>query len=413
MKNNNKLKILYLTKDKYPPVRADVVSLFAEEFKKKQHQVWWVFRSESVLSGFRVTRWCGHPAFVIPSMGSNIIGRFFNFCFDICRYFVLIKLAMRSKFNFIQVRDDVPGGVAAVIASTLTHTPFTYWMSYPIPESQMDLAKEKPLIIRWLFWVRGWLGYITLYRFVLRRADHVFVQSEQMKKDVAEKGIPFDKMTPMPMGVQLDKFDKFSSFTSDSQKTRDKKIDTVPVIAYLGTLIRTRKMEFMVDVLAEVHQQLPEVLLQFVGDGESKGDVESILQRAKSLNLMGYVEVTGFLPQQQAWERIAEADVCVSPFAPGYLLNSTSPTKLIEYMAMAKPVVANDHPEQSKVIEKSGAGICVPWNATAFAEAIVYLLRNKEAAQKMANKGPDYVKKNRTYEILSSKLIKKYEELRE
>ncbi len=410
MQNSSRLKILYLTKDKYPPVRADVVSLFAEEFKKRGHQIWWVFRSEAALSKFRMTRWCGHPAFVIPSINGGIRGRVFNFWFDIYRYFMFIKLAMRSKFDFIQVRDDVPGGVAAVIASKVTKMPFTYWMSYPMSESQMDLAKAKPLLVRWLFWSKGWLGYVILYRFVLPNADHVFVQSQQMKADIADKGINLAKVTPVPMGIQLD---KFSGFVNKPFQQNAKLVTKKPVIAYLGTLIRTRKMEFMVDVLAGVHKQLPEVLLQFVGDGLSNSDVKPIMNRIEELDLTNYVEITGMLSQQEAWKRIAKADVCVSPFAPGYLLNSTSPTKLIEYMVMAKPFVANDHPEQSKVIEESGAGICVPWDATAFSEAIVYLLTNKEAAQKMADKGPEYVKKNRTYEILSSVLIEKYQELKE
>ncbi len=42
------------------------------------------------------------------------------------------------------------------------------------------------------------------------------------------------------------------------------------------------------------------------------------------------------------------------------ILRAASPTKLVEYMAMGKAVVANDHPEQKRVIEESGAGYCVP-----------------------------------------------------
>jgi hypothetical protein len=40
-------------------------------------------------------------------------------------------------------------------------------------------------------------------------------------------------------------------------------------------------------------------------------------------------------------------------------LNPASPTKLVEYMALGKAVVANDHPDQRMVLEQSGAGICV------------------------------------------------------
>ncbi len=37
--------------------------------------------------------------------------------------------------------------------------------------------------------VRAWLGYRMLYRFAMRRADHCFVQSEQMKTDMLQWGI--------------------------------------------------------------------------------------------------------------------------------------------------------------------------------------------------------------------------------
>ncbi len=84
----------------------------------------------------------------------------------------------------------------------------------------------------------------------------------------------------------------------------------------------------------------------------------------------------GQLPQAQALRYVREADVCVSPFYPTAILQSTSPTKLVEYMAMGKAVVANDHPEQKRVIEESGAGYCVPYEEQPFADAIVKLLKD-------------------------------------
>ena len=47
-------------------------------------------------------------------------------------------------------------------------------------------------------------------------------------------------------------------------------------------------------------------------------------------------------------------------------------------MALGKAVVANDHPEQRRVIEESGAGICVPYAEQPFAAAIVRLLEDPD-----------------------------------
>ena len=96
-----------------------------------------------------------------------------------------------------------------------------------------------------------------------------------------------------------------------------------------------------------------------------------------------------------------EADVCVSPFFPTPVLQSASPTKLVEYLALGKPVVANDHPEQRRVIEESGGGICVPYAETAFASAIVHLLQNPAQAREMGERGRLYVRTHRAYPVIA------------
>ena len=105
----------------------------------------------------------------------------------------------------------------------------------------------------------------------------------------------------------------------------------------------------------------------------------------------------GYLPQAQALQYVSDAAVCISPFYPAPFLNSASPTKLIEYMALGKAVVANIQPEQQYLIEQSGCGLCVPWDEQAFTEAIVALLRAPDMARSMGERGRQYVLRHRTY----------------
>ena len=113
---------------------------------------------------------------------------------------------------------------------------------------------------------------------------------------------------------------------------------------------------------------------------------------------------TGQLPHAEALEYVREADVCVSPFYTTPILNSTSPTKLVEYMLMGKAVVANEHPEQQLVIEESGAGYCVAYDEEAFAQAILALLRAPELAREMGERGRRYVLERRSYEVIASQV---------
>ena len=84
------------------------------------------------------------------------------------------------------------------------------------------------------------------------------------------------------------------------------------------------------------------------------------------------MEFTDFLPREAAWQRLAEADVCVSPIRPSPTFDVSSPTKILEYMALGKPSVANDQPDQQRVLEESWAGIAVAWAQKAFAEGVNY-----------------------------------------
>ena len=80
-------------------------------------------------------------------------------------------------------------------------------------------------------------------------------------------------------------------------------------------------------------------------------------------------------------------------------------------MALSRPVVANAHPEQSLIIADSQAGICVEWSAENFANAILQLLNDPEAAEEMGRRGREYVRANRTYAVVAPAVADVYREL--
>ena len=106
------------------------------------------------------------------------------------------------------------------------------------------------------------------------------------------------------------------------------------------------------------------------------------------------------------------ADVCLAPFPtwpPHYL--SATPTKLVEYLAMGRPVVAGDHPDQRRVIEESGAGLIAPATAEGFAAAITHLLAAPAEAEAMGARGPAWVAEHRDYAAISEAVAEVYDRL--
>jgi glycosyltransferase involved in cell wall biosynthesis len=245
-----------------------------------------------------------------------------------------------------------------------------------------------------------------IYKIILLNADHVFVQSDQMKRDIQASGIDGQKMTVVPMGFEAGRFRNEN--VEKAGGTPDG--DYHPRIIYLGTLISLRRIDFMIRVFSMVLNEVPQARLYLVGAGETDEDIEMLRREARNLGVLDSVVFTGFLERQKALEMVKSADVCVSPFYPTPILNSTSPTKLIEYMALGKSVVANEHPEQKQIIEDSGGGICVAYREAEFADAIVFLLKNPVIKEKMGHMGRKWVFNNRTYSIIADKVERVYYE---
>jgi len=151
--------------------------------------------------------------------------------------------------------------------------------------------------------------------------------------------------------------------------------------------------------------------LCLVGAATEPGEENELKELAIELGIEDSTIFTGFLPMAEAWAYVGQADVAVSPFYPTPILCSTSPTKLVEYMAMGKPVVVNDHPDQKKVITESGGGICVTYDEHAFAAAIVELLNDPEQARIMGVRGRRYIEQHRSYTVLATQLEQRYREL--
>lgn len=387
-----KLKILFISSDKYPPYRVDVSVLFGKEIAGRGHIIDGIFQSEKPLRSACEARWSGCKVLVGPACDrSKMTGRAIDYLYGIFHDFRMFRLLKTSKYNFIIVKDKFITALTAIIASRLFGIRFIYWLSFPFPEDWLFQAKEHITQSPILYRIRGNIAKFLLYKIIFRFCDHAFVQTEKMRQNIVQKGIAKDKMTPVPMAVSIDDIPFWGHKIYGQNKERTK------IVVYLGTLVKVRKMDFLLKVFRIVLSKYKNAKLYLVGGSDNSSDEQLLINEAKRLGIESAVTITGFLPQNEAWQYTRLADVCVSPIHPAPILEVGSPTKLLEYMAMGKAAVANDHPEQQMVISESWGGVCVPYQEEAFADGILYLLNNPEIAQQMGIQGRKYIEKNRNY----------------
>ena len=391
------MRILIVSSDTFPPIRVDVSVLFGVELAGRGHEIDWILQSEAACDRAYVARWGGGQVWVgATDLGQSLFRRLRKHALGIGNDFRLVSRVRRTRYDAVEVKDKFVAGAIAAIACRVFHTRFIYWLSYPFPEHYLLRAKDGTARYPRLYILRGLAFKWLLYRWLLRAADHVFVQSEQMREDIAAEGIPSHKITAVPMGISVEMCAAVNTF-----ENRRLLPEQVPCVLYLGTLNKVRRLDFLVRAFAKVRESVPTARLYLVGRGEDPEDEVFLKDEVVRLNLESCVVFVGQLPQPEALQYVAEADVCVSPFYPTPILRSTSPTKLVEYMALGKAVVANDHPEQKRLIEESGGGLCVAYDEQAFADAIVTLLQNPKTAQFMGERGRRYAIEHRSYAVIA------------
>jgi glycosyltransferase involved in cell wall biosynthesis len=403
------IRMLFFVRETYPTFRPDVDVLFGRELLGRGHEIDLVMQAERDTETAGCHPWHGRTVWVgITDSRTSAWHRLRRQCLGLWHDFTVLRAARTQNYDAVQVRDKYI--IAAIIAFVARRRGlrFFYWLSYPEPESHLERVRECTARYPIATFIRGVLFTWLLYRWILPRCDHAFVQSEQMRRDVAAHGISAEKLTPVPMGVAAtDVRAPRIGVVSDSGST----VPTVE-LAYLGTLNAQRRLEVLVEMLALLRQGGAVVRLRFIGGGDNADDQPRLERRAADLGVRQHMEITGFLPREAALGLVQSADICLSPFFPTPVLRSTSPTKLVEYLAMGLPVVANDHPEQRRVLRESRAGVCVPWGAKYFARGVAWLAARGAAERlRMGENGRQWVLAHRTYSRIADELEGKYLEL--
>jgi glycosyltransferase involved in cell wall biosynthesis len=388
----NGIRALYIIAERYPTFRADVRVLFGKYLPRLDIHTDLVAHVASRADA--VQGWPGgalHPNYAPAMRGIRHVALLFQ---DLR----LLRRVTRAH-HLVIVRDQVFAGAVGLLAARIARIPFVYWMSFPTPEAWLHFGRTRSgvgSIRRLVGLMRGHVSSWLLYGVVLRFADHVFVQSDRMKADVARKGIDSSRLTPVPMGVDVEAARALGRGSPAELQLQGRR-----VIAYLGTLDETRQPLLMIRALARIVRDFPDVLLLLVGDSSEPHDRVALENEVRSLGLDDHVLITGWLPVDAAWRLMRQAEVGLSPFPRSEILESASPTKVVEYLVIGLPVVVNDQPDQAKIVRESGGGFVVPLTGEGFAEGVVRLLADPEQAREMGASGQRYVEAHRSYESIA------------
>ncbi len=209
---------------------------------------------------------------------------------------------------------------------------------------------------------------VLMERISCRLADRVIATNESYREIEATRGgVARDRIAVVRNGPDLADLEPV-----DSDAALRAKAGTI--IGYLGVMGYQDGVENFLNALHVLVNDLGRVdcLAVLVGDGDARPDLERL---ATNLGLDEHVLFTGFLDYDE-WRRIlSTADVCVVPDPSNPYNDRSTIVKIMDYMALGKPIVAFDLPEHR--ITADGAACFVSANdVRALADAIADLIHD-------------------------------------
>jgi len=244
--------------------------------------------------------------------------------------------------------------------------------------------------------------------FLYRRADHVVVVTPAFEDYLVRSWhVPAEKISVVENGVNTDLF----SPRLDNVLRSELAIDEKFVVSYIGTMGMAHGLDTLVEVATELRQTAPEVLFLMVGEGADKA---RIIQFAGSRRLSN-MRFINQQPREKVPEFISASDVCLVPLKKTELFKTVVPTKMLEFMSCARPVILGVDGQARRILDLAAAGIFVePQNATALAQAIRKLATNPVLRETLGHNGRRYVVENfsrqqtaKTYLTVLGKILNK------
>lgn len=194
----------------------------------------------------------------------------------------------------------------------------------------------------------------------LRHAHLVVTISDVLRDELLQRGMSPERIVCYPNCIDPEMFDpaRFSSQAIAGVRHRHNiPLDAV-VVTFIGTFGQWHGAEILAQVIRQLidnHQDWVEakkVHFLMIGDGLKMSEVRSTLGE----HIQGpHVTLTGLVPQEEAPLYLAASDILSSPHvsnADGSRFFG-SPTKLFEYMAMGKAIVASDLDQIGRVLANS------------------------------------------------------------
>ena len=248
-----------------------------------------------------------------------------------------------------------------------------------------------------------WKLMLLLEKLTFKTADVSLATNESYKRiAVTRGGMPPEKVFVVRSGPSLERMKVLPPVLSLKKQKKY-------LVGYVGVMGRQEGIDYLLRAAAHIVHDLGrrDVHFGLVGGGTSLDEMKRL---AAELGLGEYVTFTGRVPDAEMLAMLNTADVCVNPDVANEMNNISTMNKVMEYMALGKPMVQFDLAE-GRFSAQQASLYARQNNAFDFADKILELLDNEEKRKAMGAFGRRRVMEELEWRHEVPKLLAAYEAL--
>ena len=271
-------------------------------------------------------------------------------------------------------------GLAGWLVSRRLRRPFVLEIRDLWPESIVQVgAMRRGALIRLLE---------RLETFLYRTADHVVVVSPAFRSHIEARGVPSERITVLPNGVDPEWFEPVPRAEVEALRA-ELGLGGKFVASYLGTVGMAHGVEIMLEAARKCDD--PDVVFLVVGAGAEWGRLR---EAADSGGLPSF-RVLPKQPRDRIRFFYALSDVSIVHLKDRPAFRKVIPSKMFESMAMRRPIVLGVRGQAEEILEEAGAGIVVePENPDELLAAVLRLKADPALRDRLGAAGADHVREN-------------------
>jgi len=221
--------------------------------------------------------------------------------------------------------------------------------------------------------------------FLYRKADRIVVVTPAFEQYLVDRWkVPREKISVVENGVETDLFSPRHNEPLRHELNAHGRF----IVSYIGTMGMAQGLDTLIEAAARLQNVAPEVLFLLIGEGADRGRIQNLATTRRLTNIR-FVDQQ---PRAKIPALISASDASLVLLKKADLFKTVIPTKMLEFMSCACPLILGVEGQARDIMEQAQAGVAIePENPEELVDAVIRLAKDRALREELGNNGRRYI----------------------